>query len=120
VPTSAPPYRHLSFYQGFSGYAPLGTGVTIDSLTGRMHGRADLQPGVYDITIRVRSYRGGQLISTHYRDFQFAVQDCERTVLADIPPLYNECTSNTIQFTNNSTPDKPYVWDFGDGSNPSN
>ncbi len=119
VPTSPPPFHPLNFYQGFSGEVPLGKGVTIDSLTGRMHGRTHLQAGVYDITIRVRSYRGGKLIATHYRDFQFAVQDCQRTVLADIPPLYNECTSSTIQFTNNSTPGKPYVWDFGDGSAPS-
>lgn len=115
IPTSAPPFKPFRYYSGFSGTTPLGPGVTIDSLTGRMHGRTHLKSGDYDITIRIRSYRNGKLIATHYRDFQFKVHDCQRLVLADIPPVYNKCISNTIHFTNNSTPGKPYIWDFGDG-----
>ncbi len=116
VPTSPPPFQNFSYKNGFTGYTPLGEGVTIDSLTGKIYGRTDLTPGVYDITIRVRAYRDGKLIATNYRDFQFEIHDCHRLALADIPPFYNECKSNTFHFTNNSTPGKPYLWDFGDGS----
>ena len=116
VPAAPPPYGTFSYYNGFSGDRPLGEGVELDSLTGRLHGRTHLAAGDYDITIRIRSYRNGQQIATHYRDFQFKVQDCERMSLADTPPLYNECKSATIQFTNHSTPNKPYLWDFGDGA----
>lgn len=116
VPTSPPPFPHFTYKNGFTGYTPLGEGVTIDSLTGNIRGRTNLTPGVYDITIKIRSYREGKLIATNYRDFQFDIHDCHRLALADIPPLYNECKSNTFHFTNNSTPGKPYFWDFGDGT----
>ncbi|MBK7443233.1 MAG: hypothetical protein IPI65_17500 [Bacteroidetes bacterium] len=34
---------------------------------------------------RGKEYRGGVLIGTHYRDFQFNVTDCEPTAVANAP-----------------------------------
>ncbi len=116
VPTSAPPFQHLQYVSDFSGKHPLGESITIDSTTGRIHGRAHLKPGTYDVTIRIRSFRKGKLINTHYHDFQFTVHNCKRDVVADIPPLLDECESKTFHFTNNSTSNKKYLWNFDDGT----
>lgn len=116
LPASSPPYPMLSYVSGFSSASPLGPGVTIDPHTGEISGRTDLTEGSYDVSVMVKSYRNGKLIGMHRKDFQVDVHDCHRVVLADIPPLINDCKSDIIQFTNNSTPGKTYLWNFGDGT----
>lgn len=115
VPTSPPPFQTFSYQNGFTAYDPLGPGVTINSKTGEITGRTDLTPGTYDVSVAVQAYNNGKLIATHHKDYQFTVYDCERTVLADIPPLFNDCKSFTINFPDNSTTGKTYLWNFGDG-----
>lgn len=115
VPTSPPPFPTFDYFSGYTGFSPLGPDVTINPNTGEITGRPHLLEGTYDITVRVQAYRNGKLISTHLKDFQVAVHNCQRVVLADIPPLYDDCKGYTINFPNNSTPGKTYRWDFGDG-----
>lgn len=119
VPTSAPPFETLPYYAGFNQSQPLGPNVFINSKTGEITGRTNLTPGTYDVSIMVQAYHringSMTLIATHYRDYQFTVYDCERSVLADIPQLYNDCRSFTINFPNNSTTGQTYLWNFGDG-----
>jgi gliding motility-associated-like protein len=115
IPTPPPPYTTFAYQDGFSADAPLGPGVTINKTTGEISGRTNLQPGTYDVCVAVYAHRNGKLIATHLKDFQVDVHDCHRVVLADIPPLYNDCKGDTIHFPNNSTPGKSYLWDFGDG-----
>lgn len=115
VPTSSPPFPEFSYQAGFTASTPLGPGVTINPNTGGITGRPKLEEGSYDITVRVQAYRNGKLIATHLKDFQVDVHNCRRVTLADIPPLFNDCKSYTINFPNSSTPGKTYLWDFGDG-----
>lgn len=115
VPTSPPPFPTFNYFSGFTGTSPLGPEVTINPNTGEITGRPHLREGSYDITVRVQAYRNGKLIATHLKDFQVAVHNCERVVLADIPPLFDDCKGYTINFPNNSTLGKTYRWDFGDG-----
>lgn len=116
VPTSKPPFPTFSYQPGFEASSPLGPDVTINPNTGEITGRPHLQEGSYDITVRVDAYRNGKLISTHLKDFQVDVHNCQRIVMADIPPLYNDCKGYTIHFPNNSTAGKNYLWDFGDNT----
>lgn len=116
VPTSQPPFPTFSYQPGFTSTTPLGPDVSIDPNTGKISGRPHLQEGSYDITVRVQAFRGGKLIATHLKDFQVDVHNCERVVVADIPPLFNDCKSYTIDFPNSSTPGKSYLWDFGDNN----
>lgn len=116
VPADYPPYPSLSYVSGFSEGTPLGPGVKINPRTGHISGRTDLVAGSYDVSVMVSAYRDGKLIAVHRKDFQVDVHDCQRVVLADIPPLFNDCKSATIQFSNKSTTGKTYLWDFGDGT----
>lgn len=111
----SPPYPVFGYLSGFSASAPLGPDVKIDPASGMISGITDLKPGTYDVCVAVFSYRGGKLLGTHLKDFQVDVHDCQRVVLADIPPLFNDCRSATVSFPDQSTPGKTYVWDFGDG-----
>jgi gliding motility-associated-like protein len=115
VPCAPPPYKPITYVQAFSATEPLGPGVTINPETGEIHGRTNLEAGTYDICVAVQAHRGGKVIATHLKDLQFEVHDCHRVVLADIPPLFNDCRSFKINFDDNSTPGKSYLWDFGDG-----
>ena len=120
IPTSAPPYQTFYYINGFNSSDPLGPEVSINPKTGEISGRTNLTPGTYDVSIMVQAYHSingnMKLIATHYKDYQFTVYDCERTVLADIPPLFNDCKSFTINFPDHSTTGKTYLWNFGDGT----
>ena len=52
-----PPYSAIPYQSGYSGGFPLGTKVTIDSLTGLISGTAPAQNGEYVITVYVHEWR---------------------------------------------------------------
>jgi gliding motility-associated-like protein len=115
--TSRPPGTEVNYKPPFSAAEPLGDQVTIDPHTGIISGIAP-RSGLYIVTVAVREYRGGILIGEHRKEFQFTVEACVRQVTAAMPDKYADCDGYTINFVNNSTPGKEYVWDFGDGTPP--
>lgn len=106
---------------------PLGPDVTIDAKTGKVEGQLH-DTGSYLVTVGVNEYRNGKpvTLTPHTRDVVIKVFDCSKLPVpkAIIPPLINDCGSNTIAFINNSTPYHPelywdnnkYLWDLGDGT----
>ncbi len=114
-PAAAPPFHELNYSSPYSASSPMGTSITINPATGMISGKPGAA-GIYIVTVDVFSYRKGKLIATHQKDFQIQVQTCNREAVADIPAGFNNCNSYTINFTNNSTPNKVNLWDFGDGA----
>ncbi|WP_123848822.1 PKD domain-containing protein [Chitinophaga lutea] len=112
---SQTPSVPVSYISPFTAAQPLGDKVTIDPHTGIISGIAP-RSGLYIVTVSVREYRNQVLIGEHRKEFQFTVESCVRQVTAAMPDKYADCDGYTINFVNNSTPGKEYVWDFGDGS----
>jgi gliding motility-associated-like protein len=96
--------------------------LAIDPVTGFLTG-TPTDEGRYVVGIAVEEWRDGILLSTHYRDFQFNVQICEPSVLADIEldPSFIEigvdtflnCFDLSVSFENLSDGASEYYWDFG-------
>lgn len=111
----APPYTNLPYVSPYSGSAPLGPDAYIVSNSGLITGVAP-DPGKYVVTVCAYEYRNGKLLGIHRKDFHMIVTTCVRVVEAAMPDKYNDCSGFTITFLNNSTEDKTYDWDFGDGT----
>jgi gliding motility-associated-like protein len=114
-PAVRPPYSFVSYKTPFSGSNPLGPNVKIDANTGIISGIAPAA-GKYVVTVCVKEFRNGVQIGTLRKDFHINITTCVKQVTASMPEKYNDCSSFTITFTNNSTLGKPYYWDFGDGT----
>lgn len=113
--SAAPPYAPVTYKSPFSAAQPLGDKASIDPQTGVISGIAP-RSGLYIVTVSVKEYRGGALIGEHQKEFQFTVENCVRQVVASLPEKFADCDGFVINFVNNSTPNKEYVWDFGDGT----
>jgi gliding motility-associated-like protein len=111
-PAAPPPYPPIPYATGFSGGAPLGAGVTINSKTGIISGIAP-EVGEYVITVCVNEYRSGVLIASTRKELHVVVGDCS-AVRATLNPDYVNCKSNTVNFFN-QTPNgiTSNFWDFG-------
>lgn len=114
-PAVGPPYSAVPYKSPYTGSSPLGAGATINPSTGLISGTAP-GAGKYVITVCVYEYRNGSLLGIHRKDFHINVTTCVKEVVAAMPDTYNDCSGFTITFLNNSTEDKTYDWDFGDGT----
>lgn len=115
---SPPPYRSLAYSTGFSGAQPLGPRATINPQTGKISGIAP-RAGRYVVSVCVDSYRNGEFLYTHIKDFVLIVAPCDRAG-ATLPEVITNCKSYTVEFSNlnNSPLNQTYLWDFGiEGSN---
>lgn len=111
-----PLYNTVSYSSGYSGVSPLGSGVTINPITGRISGTAPAAIGRYVVNVIVREWRNGVLIAEHRKDFLIRTNDCSLTKaqLAIVPVT---CDGFTVDFSpfNNSTGNiTSYQWIFGD------
>ncbi len=113
--TSAPTYYSVDYFSPFSAAEPLGPNVTINPKTGVISGTAP-KVGLYIVTVTAQEYRNGEYVGEHSKEFQFSITGCVKQVVAAMPDKYADCSGLTINFINNSTPGKPYYWDFGDGN----
>jgi gliding motility-associated-like protein len=113
--SAAPPFDPVSYKDPFTAAQPLGDKATIDPKTGVISGTAP-RSGLYIVTVSVHEYRKGVFIGEHKKEFQFTVENCVRQVVAALPDKFADCDGYVINFVNNSTPNKIYVWDFGDGN----
>ena len=110
---STPPYNFITYVPPFSGTAPLGSTVSINSNTGIISGLAPLE-GKYVINVCIDEYRSGVKISEHRKDFILRVQNCQKAS-AGLQPDYLTCDGFTMTFQNlaNSPLVTSWYWDFG-------
>ncbi len=111
---TAPPYSALSYTSGFSGFAPLGPLVTIDSLTGLISGIAPSTTGEYVIAVYVNEWRNGVLFNSTKKELQIIVGNCSLSA-ATLKPVYVNCDTYDFAFQNESLSSNitSYQWDFG-------
>ncbi len=125
-PACPPPFQLVTFVQPtYSPTNPMGGSpqITINPVTGLIKGTPQ-QLGQYVVSVCVKEYRNGVLLSTVRREFQFNVADCQPDVLADIEKdsvldfryfLFRSCGDQTIAFKNKSlggSDIKSYQWTF--------
>ena len=119
-PTQAdpPPYSNVYYTAPYSGAYPIAANpaFSIDSTSGILTGQPNMF-GQFVVGICVKEFRGGNLINTHYRDFQFNVVSCIVQVASVFANQISKCEGSTITFTNQSFGNLgalTYLWDFGD------
>jgi gliding motility-associated-like protein len=113
VPASNPPYNNIPYAFPFNGAQPLGTGVTIDPITGLISGIAPAS-GIYVICVLVREYRNGILFAESRKELHLDVATCfPLTATSNFVPI--TCDGFTVNFTESSTGNpNTFFWDFGD------
>lgn len=89
--------------------------LSIDPVTGLLTGTPTSE-GRYVVCVAVDEFRDGELLSTHYRDFQFNIQICEPIVIASTLEYVLDCDDFSVEFSNFSVGADEYWWDFGDGT----
>lgn len=86
--------------------------MSIDPVTGEFVMKPQ-DTGKYVIGIAVHEYRGGVLINTVYRDFQFNIYECTFDVKSVFNSIDGYC-SKKVAFSNGSTGNiDHYLWNFG-------
>ena len=116
-PPPNPPFPALAYAGGYSGTAPLGNNVTINSATGIISGIAPAVAGVYVVAVYVSKWKNGMVISVTKKELQISVADCTLTSAA-LAPQYINCDNFTFNFENESTASNvaSYLWTFGVGN----
>lgn len=111
-----PPYGTVSYQPPYSGTSPLGSGVTINPLTGIISGIAPSQLGKYVVNVIVREWRSGVLIAEHRKDFLIRTNECTITKaqLSIVPVSCNGYTVDFSQFNISTGNITDYQWIFGD------
>ena len=112
-----PPYRSVSYINGFNGNEPLGRFAKIDKNTGLITGVSPNSPGNYVVSVLIYEFRGGNLISFHRKDITVVVGSCTVTE-ASLQKTYINCKDYTFYFSNLVFPPGilTYDWYFGDGN----
>ncbi len=114
---SAPPYPQVLFISPYDGSYPISSNpaITINPVTGQLSGQPDLI-GQFVVGVCVQEFRNGELIDTHYRDFQFNIVGCVVNLVSAVADQESRCAGFNITFTNQSTSNVGqayYHWDFG-------
>ena len=111
---ASPPYPALTYNSGYSGTSPLGSGVTINAVTGIISGIAPATTGPYVVAVYVSEWRNGVKINTTKKELQINVANCSLTG-ASLNPSYINCDSYSFTFQNESTSSNisSYLWNFG-------
>lgn len=111
---AAPPYPNVNYISPYNGSYPIASNpsLSINSSSGLLTGSPNLN-GQWVVNVCVQEYRNNQLISTHYRDFQFNVVTCSVTVVSAIAEQASKCIGDSITFSNQSFGATTFHWDFG-------
>ncbi|HFA52157.1 MAG TPA: PKD domain-containing protein [Bacteroidetes bacterium] len=128
-PDLPPPYTPVSFVSppySFTNPLSANPALSIDPNTGFLTGVPNVA-GQFVVGVCVKEYRGGQLLSQTFRDFQFNVEQCEFNVRADIMEddtvtlqgqqyfVVTACGINSVDFVNQSTKQSninSVLWEF--------
>ena len=119
---SNPPYNTVPYAPLFSGGQPLGSGVTINPVTGLISGIAPTMIGQYVICVCVNEYRNGVLIATTRKELHLEVSDCS-PLRAQLNPRPSYCDDLDVNFQNDASgnpPNAQYLWNFGDPASGTN
>jgi gliding motility-associated-like protein len=118
---SGPPYAAVTYVNPYSFTNPISgvPAIQINPTTGLITG-TPVSVGRYLVTVCCDEWRGGEIINTVKREFQFVITDCSKAVIADMPQYstdYNtyivDCANYTVNFQNTSKGGFAYHWDFG-------
>jgi gliding motility-associated-like protein len=125
----APPYSDVSFLRPeYTPENPMGGDplVMIDPNTGLIAGTPNIL-GQFVVSVCVEEYRNGKLLGKIFRDFQFNVVSCKRTVVTNIASdsssviaavktfVVKGCDKATVTFQNNSferSEINNFYWEF--------
>ena len=123
-PTTAafPPYTSVPYNATYSGAQPLGSGVTINPVTGVISGTAPSLLGQYVVCVCVNEYRNGTLIATTRKELHIDVRDCS-PLRAQLDPKPSFCDDLDVSFQNDASgnpTNAEYLWDFGDPASGAN
>lgn len=112
---SAPDYGQTLYTNGYTGTSPLGPNASINPQTGIISGIAP-EAGRYVISVCVSSFRNGNLIGTHRKDFIVTIAPCDLPGAQLQTPYYISCDGYTLSFANlnNSPLNNTFEWNFGD------
>ncbi len=114
TPAAPPPYDNVTWLNPYSLDNLLGgVPLAIDSLTGWITALPNTV-GQFLVGVKIEEYRGGQLLSTNYRDFEYNVRICDRSPNAGyiaFPEM--NCSGLAINFENTSDTDSiVYYFDY--------
>ncbi len=111
---ASPPYRSVTYINGYSAAKPLGAMVTLNSKTGIISGVAP-GAGQYVVCVIVKSYRDGKLMGEHKKDLIVTIGDCDFAG-AQLNPKPVSCDGFSVSFSNDNTSslNKTFLWTFGD------
>ena len=114
ITASPPPYATVPYTFPYNGGQPMGSGVTIDNVTGLISGTAPPGMGEYVITVCVNEYSQGLLIANSRKELHIRVGDCV-PIAAQLKPQYITCDGYTLNFANTlpSAEIQNQYWDFG-------
>lgn len=123
-PTTAafPPYTSVPYNATYSGSQPMGSGVTINPVTGVISGTAPSLLGQYVVCVCVNEYRNGTLIATTRKELHIDVRDCS-PLRAQLDPKPSFCDDLDVSFQNDASgnpANAEYLWDFGDPASGAN
>ncbi|MFN8296511.1 MAG: PKD domain-containing protein [Chitinophagales bacterium] len=128
---TTPPYDSIIYTNGFNSQKPLGANsvISINPVTGLLT-VIPKTVGLFVVGIQVQEIRGGVVLGTSIRDFQFNVTNCAIASSAPIvitdntagsalqinDSTFSNCQGVTVRFDNNvsSQPSQTFFWDFGD------
>jgi gliding motility-associated-like protein len=114
---AGPPYSSINYTAGYSGFNAFGTFASLNSTTGIITGIAPPTGSKYIVAVVVKSYRNGNLIATHRKDFLVTVAPCDyASANLGRPNVKINCDSLNTSFANqnNSLLNLTFDWNFGD------
>ena len=116
-PADTPPYSLVDYISPYSGAAPMGPSVTINSLTGLISGISpmpNISGGEFVITVCVTETRNGKYLGETRKELHIQVKDC-LPITAKLDPKATTCDGFSVNFSNTAFNPSGilHLWDFG-------
>ena len=113
---ASPPYTAIPYQSPYSGTSPMGSGVTINRLTGLISGVSPNLTGEFVVCVCVKEFRNGVLVGISRKELHIRVNDCS-PLQAVLDPEFTTCDGFTINFSNLATSNPAgtqFLWTFGE------